>query len=288
MSTVRRTRFAGALAFHLCCALATVASMPMLVAESAHAQGGPIAINIAPLILVEPGTETPLPIQLAANGELPKSSFIRIRGLPAAARLSEGHLVAAGSWAVPLSALPSLKVWAPLSPGAKSQLTVALVGVDGIVWAETTATFAVVAASAIGLNGAPASPSATVAAVNPAPSDAGPALSGPVPRPNPARGTRPPLSPEDQQRAESLMLKGKAQLRDGDVAGARLFFQRAADIGSAQAALALAETYDPHELPRLRVQGMQPDPAAARQWYERALQLGAPEASHRLQRLGSN
>jgi len=51
--------------------------------------------------------------------------------------------------------------------------------------------------------------------------------------------------------------------------------------------VALAETYDPDELSHLRVRGMQPDVAAARRWYERALQLGAPEADARLRRLSA-
>jgi hypothetical protein len=254
---------------------------------AALAQGAQININIAPMILVEPGAETPLPIQVGPEGSLPKNSFIRIRGLPPAAKLSEGHLVAAGSWAVPLSALPSLKVAAPLETGSKSQLTVALVGVDGIVWAETAAAFAVVYASSIPFGREAPSKQTTIANIGPAASGDAPALTGPTPRPSLARPSRPALGAEDQQRAQKLVGKGTEQLRDGDIAGARLYFQRAADIGFAPAAFALAETYDPHELARLGVQGMQPDPAAARQWYERALQLGAPEATQRLQRLGA-
>jgi TPR repeat protein len=51
--------------------------------------------------------------------------------------------------------------------------------------------------------------------------------------------------------------------------------------------MALAATYDPAELDRLGVQGLQPDPAAAAKWYTRARQLGAAEATQRLQRLGA-
>ena len=47
----------------------------------------------------------------------------------------------------------------------------------------------------------------------------------------------------------------------------------------------LAATYDPSELARLQVQGIAPDPAEARKWYERARELGAPEAEERLARL---
>ena len=47
-------------------------------------------------------------------------------------------------------------------------------------------------------------------------------------------------------------------------------------------ALRLAATYDPAELLRHRVQGVTPDRAEARKWYERARELGAPEAQEHL------
>jgi TPR repeat protein len=54
----------------------------------------------------------------------------------------------------------------------------------------------------------------------------------------------------------------------------------------AAAALRLAATYDPVELPRLKVHGVVADLALARKWYERARDLGAPEAASHLARLG--
>ena len=49
----------------------------------------------------------------------------------------------------------------------------------------------------------------------------------------------------------------------------------------------LASTFDPGELSRLRVQGVQANPAEARKWYERARELGAPEAADRLTALNA-
>ena len=49
--------------------------------------------------------------------------------------------------------------------------------------------------------------------------------------------------------------------------------------------MALAATYDPAELPKLPVIGLKPDVQAARTWYEKARELGAPEAAERLRRL---
>ena len=48
----------------------------------------------------------------------------------------------------------------------------------------------------------------------------------------------------------------------------------------------LAATYDPRELARAGVQGLLPNVEEARKWYERARELGAPEAEERLARLG--
>jgi TPR repeat protein len=97
--------------------------------------------------------------------------------------------------------------------------------------------------------------------------------------------TRPRLSAEERQRAEKLVVQGDRYLESGNVAIARQFFQRAADIGLALGALRLAATFDPNELSRLGTQGVVPSPADARHWYERAKLLGAPEADERLARL---
>ncbi|HSR81613.1 MAG TPA: hypothetical protein VLL28_12625, partial [Hyphomicrobiaceae bacterium] len=68
----------------------------------------------------------------------------------------------------------------------------------------------------------------------------------------------------------------------------RLFYERAADAGLAQGAMALAGTFDATELAQLGVRGLQPDPKQARRWYERAQQLGASDAEERLRRIGTN
>jgi hypothetical protein len=51
----------------------------------------------------------------------------------------------------------------------------------------------------------------------------------------------PPMNPENA----ALMEKGQVLMRSGDIASARLLFQRLANAGTADAALALAATYDP-------------------------------------------
>ena len=63
------------------------------------------------------------------------------------------------------------------------------------------------------------------------------------------------MTPEDRDRAMRLMQKGDEHLADGNVSAARLMFERAADVGLAQAAMALAATFDAAELARLSVRG---------------------------------
>jgi TPR repeat protein len=90
------------------------------------------------------------------------------------------------------------------------------------------------------------------------------------------------LSPQAREAADKMVARGERNLADGNVASARQFFLRAATAGLARGALLLAATYDPQELARLGVVGLQPSLAEARKWYERADELGAPEAKERL------
>jgi hypothetical protein len=89
----------------------------------------------------------------------------------------------------------------------------------------------------------------------------------------------------DQEEIGRLIKRGQQLLQAGDIAPARLLLQRAAQGGSAQAALVLGGTYDPEVLREIGVLGFAPNPALAREWYQKALELGAGEASRRLDRL---
>jgi TPR repeat protein len=92
---------------------------------------------------------------------------------------------------------------------------------------------------------------------------------------------------EELEQAERLVRQGDRYLAQGNIAIARQYFARAADLGLAIAALKIAETYDPNELARPNVYGVKPNPAEARRWYQRAFELNLPEAEARVQRLGT-
>ncbi len=248
-------------------------------------------INIGKVVLVEPASETPIPIQVGPVDAIPRNSFVRIRGMPTAAVLSEGHSIAPGSWAIPLTVLPNLRISLPVGVSGKSEVTIALVQIDGTVLAEAQSSLVIAAAALIAPDQQPPPRERSVASVGPGPSpleaSPPPAVRPPVPTaPGPVSNDPPPLT-ENQKRALAFVVRGRAQAQEGNIAAARLFYRRAADAGLGEGALALAGTYDPGELARLRVAGVQPDVALARQWYERARELGAKEADERLRQLGS-
>jgi hypothetical protein len=107
--------------------------------------------------------------------------------------------------------------------------------------------------------------------------------------PNAAPDAAPVPVPDQASRAVALkfLKRGDEELADGRVAPARLLYERAAEMGLAQAAMALAGTYDATELAKPHLRNIQPDPVEAKRWYERAKALGAAEAAARLQRLSS-
>jgi hypothetical protein len=91
------------------------------------------------------------------------------------------------------------------------------------------------------------------------------------------------VKPIDPQEAAALMERGRDLLRNGDVASAQLVFRPLVEAGKADAALALATTYDPRYLLEHNLVGIVGDEAKARAWYRRAKELGSMEADRFLQ-----
>jgi hypothetical protein len=83
----------------------------------------------------------------------------------------------------------------------------------------------------------------------------------------------------------ALIKRGQDFVRNRDFSSARLLLKRAAEAGSAAAALSLGETFDPLVLQQFHEIGVQPDLAQARDWYERAARLGSDGASQRLAKI---
>jgi hypothetical protein len=96
----------------------------------------------------------------------------------------------------------------------------------------------------------------------------------------------PPPTPQAAIPSESaikeMVRNGDRLVSRGDVAAARALYEKAAALGSAQAALALGSTYDPRRLWSLGVFGMVGNKERAQHWYRRAGELGHPEAKARI------
>jgi TPR repeat protein len=120
----------------------------------------------------------------------------------------------------------------------------------------------------------PQPPAAPATAANPAPREPAGAVNAAV-----------PLAPRPTIDTGPLMTRGQALLGQGDVAGARLFFERAAEQGDGAAMMALGRTYDPIELRRLGVLGLKSDANRAMQWYRSAATAGDANAQQSIGRL---
>jgi TPR repeat protein len=84
---------------------------------------------------------------------------------------------------------------------------------------------------------------------------------------------------------ELILRRGDELLALGDLAAARLLYERAAAAGDARGAIGMAKTYDPRVLAQIGARGIQPDPDAAATWYRKALSLGDTSAAARLRML---
>jgi hypothetical protein len=143
---------------------------------------------------------------------------------------------------------------------------------------------------------APPIPQVAAAPANPEPTQPAVAADPLQPAPAPKQAAPLQLTPPPQQDEHAalrlddaeiaiLIERGKDFLKNGDFASARLLLRRAADGGSADAAMALATTFDPVVLARLGAIGATPDIAKAREWYQRAADLGSTAASQQLAKL---
>ncbi len=220
--------------------------------------------------------------------EPPLGPFVRIKGLPRDVTLS-GAVPLANServWMVPLRVLDDLKVEIPPGLSGNLDLLFGLVDDEGVVLSERTVEVRVT----------PAVTPPPLPQLREAPDAAGarsaPPLSGGASGDAElaaTSGTKPKATataaPAAIDLAATLAKRGQDFIANGDLAAARLVLRRAADGGDAQAALLLGSTYDPATFKHLKVIGLAADPAQARAWYRRAVDLGSTEAVLRLEPL---
>lgn len=218
-----------------------------------------------------PGEEVPLRLELPAKpmpGEAASMGFVRILGLPPMFSLNRGF-AAAGAWAVSLGEADALALAAPVNFEGTLVLTIELVRDESdepqrwqiqitLVPKQSGTTPLPPAITAL----APASPAA------------------PQPKPTESIGSMKAAQPL-RAAARAQMDRGRQLLQENDVAAARLIFKRLAESGVAEAAFAMAQTYDPEFLKTIPTAGLQPDLVQARKWYERAAAMGNASAALR-------
>lgn len=131
----------------------------------------------------------------------------------------------------------------------------------------------------------PDRPPAKISRLEVPPATAMPRDAAPSAKPDDARTPRP--AGESVPRGVALFARGQQAERNGDVSGARRYYASAAALGHAEAARAAGRLFDPAYLKQPAPGGLEPDPAQARVWYERAIQLGDAGSAPLLQALSS-
>lgn len=205
----------------------------------------PIGAANQPLRL-EARKPAPLPLQIQPESAAREPFIVVLAGAPTGTTLSGGaSRIGSDSWFLPPGAASRLEITLPEWSSSPFEVAIELRRTNGQVAGQTTAWIA-------------------------APPPGGLETTG--------LGT-------DQAAAKELLTQAGRLIERGEIVAARSVYQRAAEMGSAEAALALGATYDPNRLWALGAMGMVGNKERARQWYTRANDLGHPEAGARLKLL---
>jgi hypothetical protein len=230
----------------------------------AAAPASAVAPQSPPKLMVKNGTafaNQPLPlgvsVQRATGGE-----SVLLAGLAAGTRLSAGTPAGESGWRLRTADLDRVYVYAPRGFVGVMNTAFDLLSPNQRLMDSRAAQLAWISATA---------PSAK------------PASRGDMKRP--VAVTVDKMNPED---AAHLMKQGEDFLQLGDISAARLAFRRLADAGRADAALALGKTFDPAYLAEHNVIGIAGDKATAREWYQRAKQMGSTDANRILALTAAN
>jgi hypothetical protein len=278
--------------------------------------GGQEKFGIASLSTLDAGTESKLaapgkssprlitsalsgamnrPVAFGVNveGAAPGASIV-IRGMPAGSRMTAGTAEAEGTWRVPIRELARAAVMPPPDFVGTMNLSVDLRLADSSVadsdvqqlkWTASVPDFVVpkpVTTTVVKPDSGPFPPPVPGTVEN-APAAAGGETQ--VVERQSGRAQVPTARQLERDEIANLLRRGQSALQNGDIAAARLLLRRAAEAGNAQAAMALAATYDPTALKELGALGTKADVAQARLWYRRAADAGSAEAMQRLQQM---
>jgi hypothetical protein len=204
-----------------------------------------IALTADSRIEAKPGEDVPFSIAIGSIDMLPARSIIAIRAIPPGATFSQGRPYGSSEWSLTPDEIGDLRIHLPKGTTEGTDMRIELVGADGTTLASATTRLDVAEDSRAALI----------------------------------------LRSDESDRIEDLIKHGQKMVEVGYLAGARAYFKRAVEAGSGEAALLLGACYDPAFIEKIGAQGIKPDPKEARNWYERAKQLGIADADAKLAEL---
>jgi hypothetical protein len=204
-----------------------------------------IALTIDRKIEAKAGEDVPFNIGIGSVDMLPARSIIAIRAIPPGATFSQGRPYGPSEWSLTPDEIGDLRIHLPKGTTAGTDMRIELLGADGTTLASATTRLDLAQ-----------DPRAALI-----------------------------LRSDESDRIDDLIKHGQKMIEVGYLAGARAYFKRAVEAGSGEAALLLGACYDPVFIEKIGAQGIKPDPKEARNWYERAKQLGVADADEKLAEL---
>jgi hypothetical protein len=223
-------------------AAAASAAPPETILPKRNVELPSVALTLPGAVEAVAGKASPFVIAVESSETLPGRSIITIRGLPEGTSFSAGRPFGETEWSLRPDEITDLRMILPATASGQRSLSVDVVAADGSMMASAGTRLDI------------------------------------APDPKAALVSR----PDDTARIDELMAHGRKMVSVGYFPGARAYFQRAAEAGSADAALSVGKTYDPSFIEEIGAQGIKPDVKQARIWYERAKALGNKDADAQL------
>jgi len=210
---------------------------------------GSLRLITAQSVAAEPGSPLVFPVSIEAPEANVRGYYLVVSGLKRGSKFSHGIELLYDTWQIPATALSGLQLTIPAGFARHMNLKLELRGPTGEAAKRSVLTIELPgeARKAVGL-------------------DTPEALGDQMPN----------------EEAQELIDRAEVFLDNGSIQGARLLLERAANHGAGYAAMLLATSYDPRYAKHFSASRAEPDPAQARRWYERALELGVSLAQERL------
>jgi TPR repeat protein len=206
--------------------------------------------------------------QLTLGPLLPRKQarYLLLRGLPHGATLSAGSRGASGAWIVRDEDVPVLTLSIGETASGDYPLDLYVLGLDYTPQARQHFVLRVQGAAQGAVEASTSWPAALL---------------------DMAMMTLPAEHKTGLYQSSPLLARAKRLLGEGDIASARLLLRHLAERGEADAAFALARTFDAEGLAQLGGIGVAADQTRAKSWYERAAKDGNDGAAKRLKILAS-